>query len=266
MPYQPPLFSADTSSHKIYTALREDGCAVIESVASKEQLKLLRDELRPHLDQTKYGVDEFAGEATRRVHSVVRKSEVGRDLIANELVLHSAERVILENNSALQLHFASLIAIGPGETAQPVHRDQVAWDNFPFPPDHQILVNCMWAITDFTEANGATRIVPRSHRLENGLDLRIEDTVPIVAPAGSVAMFVGSLYHAGGSNLSSSERLGLSIGYSANWLRQEENQYLAVPLDLARELPERMQRLIGYNQLYSLGFVDQYTDVIDILR
>ena len=123
---------------------------------------------------------------------------------------------------------------------------------FPFVhPGYEAMINCMWAVDEFTAENGATNVVPGSHKWERvGL---IPERVPLpdeitqgVMPAGSVLIYFGSLLHCGGANRTSKPRTGIVLSYCQGWLRQSENQYLAVPLQVAKTLPERLQRLLGY--------------------
>jgi ectoine hydroxylase-related dioxygenase (phytanoyl-CoA dioxygenase family) len=160
-----------------------------------------------------------------------------------------------------------VIAIGPGETSQAIHRDQWAFDFFPFPSGYEVQCNTLWAMTDFTERNGATRVIPGSHRLADRLEFTQDDTEPAEMEQGSVLLYTGALYHGGGANRSDAVRLGLNITYNLAWLRQEENQYLSVPREIACELPESLLRLMGYAQgAYALGYVDDLRDPIEVVR
>jgi len=121
-----------------------------------------------------------------------------------------------------------------------------------------VVVNTMWALDDFTPTNGATRLVPGSHRWEVGRrpDADAEMTVAEM-PAGSTMFYVGNLWHGGGANQTERPRLGVILEYVVGWLRPQENHCLAVPRAVVRELPERLQELLGYN-IYPpfLGYVD----------
>jgi len=150
---------------------------------------------------------------------------------------------------------------------QDIHRDQWAFDFFPFPKGFEVQCNTIWAMTDFTEENGATRVIPGSHRYDDKLRFKQEDTEPAEMEAGSVLFYTGSLYHGGGANRSNAVRSGLNLTYAIGWLRQEENQYLSVPLEIARELPDPLLRLMGYAQgAYALGYVDDLRDPLDVVR
>jgi ectoine hydroxylase-related dioxygenase (phytanoyl-CoA dioxygenase family) len=147
-----------------------------------------------------------------------------------------------------------------------VHRDQWAFDFFPFPSGYEVQCNTIWAVDDFRDENGATRLVPGSHRAADKLSFADGDTVPAVMPAGSILFYTGALYHGAGANRSSALRRGVNITYNVSWLRQEENQYLAVPQDMARTLPEPLLRLMGYARgAYALGYVGDLRDPLDVL-
>jgi ectoine hydroxylase-related dioxygenase (phytanoyl-CoA dioxygenase family) len=127
--------------------------------------------------------------------------------------------------------------------------------------------NTIWALTDFTEANGATRFVPGSQDWPVRHDLTTADTVAAEMPLGSCVLYTGKVYHGGGANTTEHERVGLNITYDVGWLRQEENQYLSVPLEVARTLDDEMLRLIGYRiGAYALGYVDDVRDPIEVVR
>lgn len=122
-------------------------------------------------------------------------------------------------------------------------------------------------MTDFTERNGATRVIPGSNHFDDGRRFKEEDTVPAEMAKGSVLFYTGSIYHGGGANRSGQVRYGINITYNLSWLRKEENQYLAVPLEIARTLPVELLRLMGYSRgAYALGYVDDLRDPIEVVR
>jgi ectoine hydroxylase-related dioxygenase (phytanoyl-CoA dioxygenase family) len=239
---------------------------VIDGLAPPALVDRILGELDPYLAATEPGPDEFSGLRTRRTGSLIARSPASRELIAHPLVLDAVGRV-LAHATTFQLHLTQMISIGPGEPGQPVHRDQWAYDFFSFPTGYEVQVSTMWAMSDFTEKNGATRVVPGSHRGPDRQRFTEADTVGAEMRSGSVVLYTGSLYHGGGANRSDAVRVGMNVDYNVGWLRQEENQYLAVPIEVARTLPESMQRLIGYARgAYALGYVGDLRDPIELLR
>jgi ectoine hydroxylase-related dioxygenase (phytanoyl-CoA dioxygenase family) len=158
----------------------------------------------------------------------------------------------------------SSIAIGPGEVSQPIHADDQL---MPLAKPHVPTVcNTMWAITDFTEANGATRIIPGSHLADTNPDYGSHyDSVPAEMPAGSVLVWHGSLWHGGGANTTEGTRVGIAMNYCAGWIRQQENQQLGIPLATARRFGPRLRELCGFGVYHGLiGHIDR-RDPADIV-
>jgi ectoine hydroxylase-related dioxygenase (phytanoyl-CoA dioxygenase family) len=257
---------ADAPSDEVSNVLEREGCVVIDRVLDRPTIAELRNEMAPYLASTRKGVDAFDGFETKRAGMLVARSPMAREIIMNSTVLEVAAQA-LSHASNFQLHITEIIELGPGSAAQPIHRDQWAFDFFPFPVGHESTFATMWALTNFTEENGATRVIPGSNRLENRLKFSQADTEPAVMEAGSVLLYTGSLYHGAGANRSHSVRSGLIVHYSLAWLRQEENQYLSVPPDVLQTLPEALLRLMGYSHgAYSLGFIDGGRDPIAAIR
>jgi ectoine hydroxylase-related dioxygenase (phytanoyl-CoA dioxygenase family) len=264
---QVPVLAADAAIDDIEAAIRESGCAVVERLASDDDMDRVEAELASYLAATAPGADEFAGENTRRTGALLARSVTFRDLAAHPVVLGVLDRVLGDHATSYQLHLTQVIDIGPGAPAQMVHRDQWAFDFFRFPSGFEVECHTMWAMNDFTEENGATRVIPGSHRWEDKLRPSVDETIPAEMPKGSVLLYVGSLYHGGGANRSASARRGINVGYTLSWLRQEENQYLACPPEIARELPEELARLAGYRRgAYALGYFGDLQDPFDAVR
>jgi len=246
--------------------LAEDGAVVIDRLVDDASMDRLAGELRPWMEATRTGPDDFSGRNTRRTGALIARSATARELVMHPGVLATVGKV-LGHATNFQLHLTQVIDIGPGQPAQPVHRDQWAFDFFPFPDGYEVQCNTIWAMTDFTEENGATRVVPGSHRAGDGRRYVLDDTVAATMQRGSVLLYTGSLYHGGGANESDAARSGVNITYNLAWLRQEENQYLAVPPEIARELPDDLLRLMGYARgAYALGYVGDLDDPLRALR
>jgi ectoine hydroxylase-related dioxygenase (phytanoyl-CoA dioxygenase family) len=232
--------------------LEEQGFAVVEGLLSSEEARSMRRELEEALARTPTGRNDFEGYKTRRIYALFAKTRVFDAPATHPLLLGVLERVL---GTGFQLSAPVGIEIGPGETAQNLHTDDAI---YPVPrPHRELVMNTMWALDDFTEANGATRIAPGSHRW---VEQRPDGDTPIVVaemPAGSVLFFLGSLYHGGGANHTDRPRFGTILHYCAGWLRPQENHVIAVPPEIVRTLPERLQELLGYGiQPPFVGYVD----------
>ena len=257
---------ASASADEICAVLGEDGCVVVDRVVSPEVMDEVAHELRPFTEATPLGPDDFSGRRTRRTGGLIARSMKSRELVTNPTVLGAVGKM-LGHATSFQLHLTQIIAIGPGEPAQTIHRDQWAFDFFPFPRGYEVQCNTIWAMTDFTEENGATRVIPGSNRFDDRLRFTEADTEPAEMTKGSVLFYTGSIYHGGGANRSYEIRTGINITYNVSWLRQEENQYLSVPLEIARTLPVGLLRLMGYRLgAYALGYVDDTRDPIEVVR
>ena len=257
---------ASASADEIAAAISEDGGAIVDCLVPPSVMDRAAQELQPYLAATNIGRDDFAGRRTRRTGGLIARSETCRDLVMNTLVLSTAKEM-LAHAATFQIHLTQVIAIEPGAPAQPIHRDQWVFDFFKFPKGFEVQLNTIWAMTDFTAQNGATRIIPESHRFDDGLKFEEKDTEPAEMARGSVLFYTGSVYHGGGANRSDMTRCGINLTYSLSWLRQEENQYLSVPLSVAATLPVGLLRLMGYSYGgYALGYVDDVRDPIKVVR
>lgn len=254
---------------KINEILETDGCIVIENVMNEFQLKKLKLEINPHFDQTPNCHGNFYGHATKRLSSLIAKSEVCQEIAINPTILGVMDEFMLRGCREYQLNLTQAIRIGPGEPQQIIHPDDPL---FPFDhPNSEAMINCMWAIDEFTFENGATNIVPGSHKWVRDENMMKRNPEPDeitygCMSAGSVLIYFGSLLHSGGANITDKSRTGIVMSYCLGWLRQSENQYLAVPQALARTLPERLQKLLGYFvHMPNLGQVEG-RDPIEILK
>jgi ectoine hydroxylase-related dioxygenase (phytanoyl-CoA dioxygenase family) len=232
-------------------ALGRDGYVIVEDMLSPAEVARAKAELGAVLAGIPYGRNDFEGRHTRRIYAIFAKTRLFDGPATHPLVLAVLDRLL----GHYQLSAPTGIEIGPGETAQPLHPDDGI---YPIPRPHpELVVNVMWPLDDFTAANGATRIVPGSHRWGDRVPEAREATVSAAMPAGSMLIYVGSLWHGGGANRTDRPRLGVIMHYAVSWLRQQESHLLAVPREIVRELPERLQELLGYNIAPPfIGYVD----------
>jgi len=246
-------FTADAAAKDMLRAIREDGAIIIDELVDANTIKALRSETDPYMEVTKNGPDEFAGFLTTRTGGLVIRSAGCRDLIQNALVLQLCDGFLLEYCQRYQLHLTQIIRLRPGQPAQAIHRDRWAWGTHIAHVEPQL--NTIWALSDFTAENGATRVVPGSTDWPDDRTAIEPEITQAEMRAGSVLVYTGSVFHGGGENKSTSDRVGLNITYSLGWLRQEENQYLSTPPELAKSLPRELQELLGYSMgQYALGY------------
>ena len=258
-------FSPDAYPAEICARLDTDGCAVIDDLAAVELLDALAEEVAPFVAASATGRDTYDGRHTRRTGALIARCPSARRLVADPLVLDVVGQ-FLDRASTFQIHLTQLITLGPGETAQKPHRDQMAFDNFDFPVDYHVQCNTIWALTDFTVDNGATHLFPGSSRLDDHSGLALAEARAEMR-RGSVLLYDGKVLHGGGANRTTEARQGVNITYAVGWVRQEENQYLACPPEIARDLDDDLLRLMGYRQgAFALGYVGDQTDPLAALR
>ncbi|MGB0621440.1 MAG: phytanoyl-CoA dioxygenase family protein [Myxococcota bacterium] len=236
---------ADAKVDDLLATMNREHAVIVEGVLSPDCVAQVLEELEPFIAGTEPIDDDFVGKATTRTGALVTRSPASREAIAHPLVLEVANAFLSEFASNIQLNLTQIMRILPGEKAQGLHRDRYLWSRS-LPPEVEPMFNCMWALTDFTEASGATRVVPGSQAWDWARSLEGVDSIPAEMPAGSVLLYSGSIVHGGGANRAGVPRVGMSITYLLSWLRQEENQYLSCPPEVARTLSSELQGLLGY--------------------
>ena len=253
----------EATVEEVVQLLRQDGALIIKDIISPQVVDQLTAEMQPYINATPTGRDEFTGHTTRRTGALAARSAACRDLIVNDLVLGSAKEYLKPFTRKIILHLTQTIDIGPGAAAQEIHRDRYAWGKY-LPREIEPQFNTIWALTDFTAENGATQCVPGSQDWDWSQSHTAEQICQAEMTKGSVFIYSGSVLHAGGENRSSAHRLGLNLTYCLGWLRQEENQYLSCPPEIAKNFDPALQDLLGYTQgEYALGYYTDPTDTTD---
>ena len=288
MPNELPRVSPDVNPVELADLVDEFGGAIVENLLNPEQLALIKSEISPFVGESPVGEDEFEGKRTTRTAGLIARSQTIRNLVMTPLILSLVEE-LFGDNPKFQVNQGQLIAVGPGETAQPTHRDQWLYGQFPFPVGFEAIIQTMWALTPFTKENGATIYVPGSHRLSemtqivregkrDQLDYAMnsapetvrftpEDAIPMLMDRGSVAIWTGKLYHGGGSNVSSAARWGMNIGYTRGWIRPEENQYVSFSPEELDQVDDETARILGWaRSSYGHGYAGDMQDPLDVAR
>jgi hypothetical protein len=258
---------------RVWQAFDADGGVIVERFIAPDLLTRLRADFAPliashHAGSTTPGFwSDFHGDQTKRITGLPRYSSAWVELLCDERYQAMGDRYLGAGD--YWLNTGQLICLGPGETPQLLHRDELNWPQAR--REEEITVTAIFALTDFTEANGATVIAPGSNHWEGVLPpVPQEARCQATMPAGSALLYSGKVIHGGGANTTDGDwRVGLHAGFCRGWLRAEENYQLTVPLDVARTLPERAQYLLGFRS-YSpefgarLGLVD-YDDAVRVL-
>jgi ectoine hydroxylase-related dioxygenase (phytanoyl-CoA dioxygenase family) len=240
--------------------IERDGFTILEGVFPPDQADALAGDLE-RLErrlQVGYGPNDFEGRRTVRIYNLLAHGKRYEQIPVHPRVLPLVESVL---DPGCLISSLSSIAIDPGESAQLLHADDQL---IPLDKPHRATVcNTMWALTDFTEENGATRVLPGSHRAHGNPEPGREyETVAAEMPRGSVLVWHGSLWHGGGANTSGERRVGIAMNYCAGYIRQQENQQLGIPREIARGFSARLRELVGYSVYrHLIGHIDKQSPV-----
>jgi ectoine hydroxylase-related dioxygenase (phytanoyl-CoA dioxygenase family) len=247
--------NASASVDNAMEIIAEDGAVVLSGLLNDADYRTLRAELDPEFAQANFCKGLFYGESTKRIHSLTRKSQAIRTMIMLPKVVEIMQRLLGPNCDRIQLNLTQGIQIWPGEKAQVVHRDDSM-----FPVKHkpfEFMVNAMWAYSPFTRDNGATIVVPGSHKWDPDRMPTEQEITQAEMEPGEVLIYLGSLIHAGGQNRSELPRTGIALSYCLGWLRQSENQYFSAPPEIARYFGSELQQMLGYSvQRPNLGMYE----------
>jgi len=248
--------SVDAPTQLITDALERDGAVIVEDLLDPDLLARFNAEVDPFIENAPLAKDRkfvndmiqwFFGAQTRDVTGVAGKSRV----FATEILTHPVykavcDAILLPSCASYQLNIAHVLDRGPGSEQQLIHRDELVWVHLPTPHSEVQLASVI-ALVDFTADNGATRVVPGSHRWPADRYPTDDELVPAEMSAGSAIIYLGSTMHGGGANSTADvRRRGMHVSYCVGWLRTEENQYLSTPIEVVRTLPRESQALLGY--------------------
>ena len=229
--------------------LARDGYTIVPKLMDDRETDRVLECLHDlHADQA-FGDNDFTGTRTKRVFNLFAKTRGLDPLLINAVVLRIARSML---GPEVQLSIASTMEIHDGETPQALHQDDAY---FPERPHPCLVVNTIWALTDFTEANGGTRVVPGSHRRSGPVDVSAT-SIAVEMPRGSVLLWDGQLWHGAGANSTREPRFGLSLNFCRGWIRQQENHYLSLDPDMVASLAPEVQKLLGYDVCQFVGWVD----------
>src|SRR3954464_12529447 len=256
-------FDASADPDDVLAGVERDGAVIVEGLLSTDVVDRGNEEVGASLE----AVDpdgELFNDVMKAFHGPQTKQLAGApglsrtfavDVMCHPMLLSLADRVLLPSCARYQLNLGHLLQRGPGSDEQLLHRDELVWSDMPRPgPELQLAT--VIAFVDFTRENGATRVVPGSHRWPDRPPSPMEQTPPAPPPAdrvayaelpaGSAVVYLGGTIHGGGANGTDVARRGAHLSYCLGWLRTQENNYLSIPPSLAATLPRKAQELIGY--------------------
>ncbi|MEE2782726.1 MAG: phytanoyl-CoA dioxygenase family protein [Pseudomonadota bacterium] len=237
--------------------IQEQGYTVVDNFLTPEEVVRIR-----HAFNTEVPITEMRAIGTKtgktwRAHNLLAKTRA-----VDHIYLDARLRAIVEGviGQYTQINVTTLFNTLPGETRQFLHQDDGLW---PIPRPHPpFLCNALIAFDDFTIKNGATHLVPYSHLWHDREIDQSVDTIRAEIPSGSMVMWEGAMWHAGGANMSNEERMGFFISHQVSYLRPQEIQLLSVPLDVVRQMPRKLKRLLGY---HPFGIGVDGRDPLDVL-
>lgn len=252
-------FQRDVKASDVVSALQRDGAAIVREVVAPETMDDLLRLVTPDLETGRAKVveangGEYFGHASKPLFGLfARGPAFARELLLQPLLLEIADSVLGPNGDHYRVNVGGVMQVWPGGEAQGLHREMDGHQPFMLhdPERPEYILASQWAATDFTADNGATRIGIGSHRWAPGRSERAEEIAQESMPKGSVLFWLGKTLHGLGANRSTRPRTGFLFTLKVDWLTQEENQFIVVPPEKARALPERAQQLLGYRS--SLG-------------
>jgi hypothetical protein len=243
---------ADAPPEQVAGVLLQDGAVIVQDLLSRDVVGMINAEVQPYVDRANPdmrhlnpGVQIFHAQ-TRHVSGLAGKSPTfATEVMIHPLLLALCDTILGPSCARYQLNLAHLLERLPGAGDQFWHRDEIVWNLVPEPKPELQLASVI-ALVDFTADNGATRVFPRSHRWEPGRYPTNDEAVAAEMQAGSAIVYLGSTFHGGGAHRCTEPRRGVHLSYTLGWLRTEENNYLAVPPELACRLPRQCQEVLGY--------------------
>jgi ectoine hydroxylase-related dioxygenase (phytanoyl-CoA dioxygenase family) len=265
----------------IHAAIDRDGGVIVEGLLSPDVIDRVNADMEdavaavdPRAELFNPVLNDFHGPFTRQVSGVAGISPTfATDVMMHPVLLGLCDRILLPSCARYQLNLGHLLQRGPGSDEQWLHRDELVWSDVPRPHPELQLASVV-ALVDFTRENGATRVVPGSHRAADrwlppseqmaGPRPDPDELAYAEMPAGSAVVYVGGTIHAGGANTTDVQRRGAHLSYCLGWLRTEENNYLAVPPPVAAKLPREAQELLGYAVHDSIARGGGYLGMVDM--
>ncbi len=248
-----------TETETIRAAVARDGACIALNVLPHDLCDALIADFQPHLEDMPWGTDElgyrdeFYGNQTKRLHGLFSKSPNMQTVLTHPLFLTLARQMFVASGISkdIRLSNTELMVLNKDQDVQAFHTDGGSWQRIQAAErlnGNEILISANCALTEFTETNGATRVVPGSHLWETGREPREEEICLAVMPKGAALIYSGNAVHSGGANQEDTARFGLYLGYIVSWLRPIENQLVTNAAEDILSLPDEARRLLDVSE------------------
>jgi ectoine hydroxylase-related dioxygenase (phytanoyl-CoA dioxygenase family) len=251
-------------------ALQRDGAVLVDHLLDRATIDAINAEATPYVEAADPDMQhlnpalQIFHADIRHVSGLAGKSRTfATEVMVHPVLLGVCDAILAPSCARYQLNLAHLLERLPGAGAQYLHRDELVWNLVP-EPRPELQVASVIALVDFTADNGATRVVPGSHQWDRDRQPLGEETAVAEMPAGSAVVYLGTTIHGGGANVSTEPRRGVHLSYTLGWLRTEENNYLAVPPEVARTLPRQCQEVLGYAVHDAIETGGGYLGMVDL--
>ena len=257
--HAPMLQVLDTKHNsltEILAVLAQDGGVIVHNMLSPQVVANLLSELAPQSETSQVGpkssnenVNHFWGQQTKRFTRLAQRSQT----FADEVLVHPtltgvADELLKPYCASYWMNTGQMMIVMPGGAPQYMHRDSDDWPAMCSPTAPPCQISCMFALSDFTTENGATRVAPGSHLWSDYSRQATDDEITqAVMPAGSGMIYLGKTLHSAGANKTENEpRFGMHLSYVLGWLTPEEAGCLGVTEDRAKTFTKQQQQLLGY--------------------
>ena len=238
----------------IIGVVEDQGAVIVDNFVSPEWLAEFNAQIQTSIEEYEpydYGgrdAAEFLGYKTVRLQGLMNRAPCYADLIADERLLGVMDHFLKPNSGQYRLNSSEVIEIHGGETAQELHIDDMIWPLHFWQPDRLLQFNVMVAGTDFTETNGATHVVPGSHKWPDlWREVQPDEVARATMKAGSAVLIPGRTLHGGGANTDGTSRRAIVASYVLGFLRTQENHFLSTTLEQAKSWPDVVRTLLGYD-------------------
>jgi len=257
--HAPMLQVLDTKHNsltEILAVLAQDGGVIVHNMLSPQVVANLLSELAPQSETSQVGpkssnenVNHFWGQQTKRFTRLAQRSQTFADeVLVHPILTGVADELLKPYCASYWMNTGQMMIVMPGGAPQYMHRDSDDWPAMCSPTAPPCQISCMFALSDFTPENGATRVAPGSHLWSDYSRQATDDEITqAVMPAGSGMIYLGKTLHSAGANKTENEpRFGMHLSYVLGWLTPEEAGCLGVTEDRAKTFTKQQQQLLGY--------------------